>query len=188
MPKPRLSRLARPMGNCYGRYVQDPRSFDGFAADYDRFAGLEPGGLQDWLVTQLPTRGARALDAGCGSGRYTQVLARRYNDVIGVDISEPLIEIARDRADPNVRYVVSDLMSFNDANGLDLVFSSTTLHQTWAMPTGSSGRRKTPRLLRGVMRFAECPRKRCQAEPSQVQRVLSEILPRPNAGLRPTVR
>lgn len=128
MPKPRLSRLAQPMGNCYGRHVRDSQSFDGFAADYDRFAGLERGGLQDWLVRQLPTRGARALDAGCGSGRYTQDLARRYEDVIGVDISEQLIEIAGDRADPNVRYVVSDLMSFNDANGFDLVFSSTTLH------------------------------------------------------------
>lgn len=120
--------VGQAAGYCYGRYVQDPRSFDGFAADYARFAGLEPGGLQDWLVTQLPTRGARALDAGCGSGRYTQILARQYDDVIGVDVSEPLIEIARDRSDPNVRYVVSDLMSFNDANGLDLVFSSTTLH------------------------------------------------------------
>ena len=128
MPKPRLSRFVQPMGNCYGRHVRGSQSFDGFAADYDRFAGLERGGLRDWLVRQLPTRGARAVDAGCGSGRYTRDLARRYDDVIGVDISEQLIEIAGDRAYPNVRYVASDLMSFNDANGFDLVFSSTTLH------------------------------------------------------------
>src|SRR5207237_8567754 len=48
-----------------------------------------------------------------------------------------------------------------------------------ATPMGSSGKRKTPRLLRGVMRFAESPRKRSQAEPSRIQRQRPEILPRP---------
>jgi SAM-dependent methyltransferase len=57
------------------------------------------------------------------------VLAERFDDVISVDISEPLMDIARrHRSRPNVRYVVTDLMSFTDSAGLDLVFSSTTLH------------------------------------------------------------
>jgi len=109
--------------------VPDRQSFDRFAADYDRFASLEPGRIRDWLEKQLPAGGHRALDAGCGAGRYTQVLAEHYDDVIGVDISEPLIDIARRRrSGPNVRYLVADLMSVADAHGFDLVFSSTTLH------------------------------------------------------------
>jgi SAM-dependent methyltransferase len=129
MPKWRLSALAAARGNCYGRHVRDPQSFDRFAADYDRFASLEPARLPGWLLGQLPAQRGRALDAGCGSGRHTQLLAEHYDDVIGVDISEPLIDIARrQRPRPNVRYVVADLMSFTDMDAFDLVFSSTTLH------------------------------------------------------------
>jgi SAM-dependent methyltransferase len=109
--------------------VQDPQSFDRFAADYDRFASLEPARLRDWLLGQLPAQHARALDAGCGSGRHARVLAQHFDEAVGVDISGPLIDIARrQRPSPNIRYVVTDLMSFTDADGFDLVFSSTTLH------------------------------------------------------------
>ena len=105
------------------------QSFDRFAADYARFASLEPARVRNWLIEQLPARAHRALDAGCGAGRYTQVLAERFDEVVGVDISRPLIDIARrQRSGANVRYVASDMMSFAEADGFDLVFSSTTLH------------------------------------------------------------
>jgi SAM-dependent methyltransferase len=106
-----------------------PQSFDHFAADYDQFARFSRSTLQDWLLAQLPAHGERALDAGCGSGRHAGALAERFDQVIGVDISEPLIRIARERrSHDNVRYQVSDLMNFADPEGFDLVFSSTTLH------------------------------------------------------------
>jgi SAM-dependent methyltransferase len=104
-----------------------PQSFDGFAEEYDRSARLSPGTLLDWLLTQLPTHRSRALDAGCGSGRHAIVLAERFDQVVGIDISEPLINLAR-RSRENVQYQVGDLMNFADLNGFDLVFSSTTLH------------------------------------------------------------
>ena len=109
-------------------HVRGGQSFDPFAADYDRFSRLEPPRVTNWLRTQLPAHGGRALDAGCGSGRHTQQLAMHYDQVIGVDISTALIDIARQRSSPNVRYVVSDLLAFADPDGFDLVFSSTTLH------------------------------------------------------------
>ena len=109
-------------------HVRGGQLFDSFAADYDRFSRLELPCLATWLLTQLPAHGGRALDAGCGSGRHTQALAERFDEVIGVDISAPLIDIARHRSGPNVHYVVSDLMAFTDPDGFDLVFSSTTLH------------------------------------------------------------
>ncbi len=51
------------------------------------------------LVSQLPAdlRGARILDAGCGTGALAVELAERGADVVGVDISPRLIEIARTR-------------------------------------------------------------------------------------------
>jgi SAM-dependent methyltransferase len=124
----------------------DPQSFDGFAEDYDRSARLSPGTLLDWLLTQLPKHGSRALDAGCGSGRHATALAERFDQVVGIDISEPLIAIARERrSHQNVRYHVSDLMSFEDLDGFDLVFSSTTLHHLADLDAGL-------RHLRGLIR------------------------------------
>jgi SAM-dependent methyltransferase len=123
------------------------QSFDCFAAEYDRFASLEPATLREWLVRQLPPRGSRALDAGCGSGRHTQILAECFDEVVGVDISEPLIAIARRRSRSSVRFVPTDLMSFADGDGFDLVFSSTMLHHVADLDAAL-------RHLRGLVRLA----------------------------------
>lgn len=42
--------------------------------------------------------GKRILDLGCGEGGYARELRRRGTEVTGVDGSERLIEIARERA------------------------------------------------------------------------------------------
>ena len=51
------------------------------------------------MLARLPEdlRGARVLDAGCGTGMMTQELARRGADVLAVDISPQLVEIAARR-------------------------------------------------------------------------------------------
>ena len=58
--------------------------------------------MRDMILGQLPAdlRGARILDAGCGTGALAFELARRGAEVIGVDISPQLVEIARKRT-PN---------------------------------------------------------------------------------------
>ncbi len=105
----------------------DPQSFDHFAQDYDRYCELKRSET-DWIAS-LGLGGSRALDAGCGSGRHAVRLAERFDQVLGVDLSAPLVRIGRSRRpNPRVRYLVADLMDFSDADGFDLVFSSTTLH------------------------------------------------------------
>lgn len=51
------------------------------------------------MLSRLPEdlRGARVLDAGCGTGMMTQELALRGADVVAADISPQLITIAEDR-------------------------------------------------------------------------------------------
>ncbi len=51
--------------------------------------------LLDWLPRDLA--GARLLDAGCGTGSLSVEAARRGADVIGVDLSPKLLELARSR-------------------------------------------------------------------------------------------
>lgn len=51
--------------------------------------------LLDWLPHDL--RGARVLDAGCGTGAFAVEAARRGADVVAIDLSPTLVGLARER-------------------------------------------------------------------------------------------
>ena len=53
------------------------------------------------------------LDLGCGNGAATKLIAERYPDadVVGVDIAEPALETARERA-PEATYERADVVEF----------------------------------------------------------------------------
>ena len=80
-----------------GPAAPDHRSFDTLADRYDRLHDLQPDPIGTWLAGVLPRRGRRALDAGCGSGRRTVMLADRFDEVIGIDLSEPMIRLVYER-------------------------------------------------------------------------------------------
>jgi len=56
--------------------------------------------LLDWLPSDLTA--ARLLDAGCGTGALSYEVARRGADVIAVDLSASLIDIACERLPPDL--------------------------------------------------------------------------------------
>jgi len=65
----------------------------------------------------LPPPSGRALDVGCGEGRFTRALAALGYDVTGVDRSPKLVAAAQ-AADPDGRYAVGEIESlpFADAS------------------------------------------------------------------------
>ena len=72
-----------------------------------------------------------ALDFGCGVGRLTQALAMHFEQVMGVDISARMLELARrhNRQGERVSYVHNirpDLAAFADGT-FDFVYSLITL-------------------------------------------------------------
>jgi SAM-dependent methyltransferase len=72
-----------------------------------------------------------ALDFGCGAGRLTQALARRFDAVCGVDIAPSMIELANryNRFGDRCRYVLNtvDDLSMFAAGSVDFVYSVITL-------------------------------------------------------------
>lgn len=52
--------------------------------------------MLSWLPTNLV--GMRVLDAGCGTGAAAVELARRGADVVAIDLSPTLVDVARERA------------------------------------------------------------------------------------------
>ena len=61
------------------------------------------------------------LDIGCGCGATTHAAAGRAGQVVGLDLSEPLVEIARSRARAasieNVQFVIADAQTHRIARG-----------------------------------------------------------------------
>jgi SAM-dependent methyltransferase len=52
--------------------------------------------------------GHRVLDVGCGPGRHAYALAERGMEVVGIDISQRFVDIARDAAPPGAHFVCAD--------------------------------------------------------------------------------
>ena len=99
----------------------------------DAYAELEFPGTYYLAFRDLPAllaehvRGTKAVDFGCGTGRSTRFLHELGFDVVGVDISEPMLARARER-DPEGEY---RLVPEGDVGGLaahsyDLVLSAFT--------------------------------------------------------------
>lgn len=68
--------------------------------------------------------GARVLDVGCGTGAASnQLIERGAADVLGVDLSVPMIEAARADAREGARFEVGDVTELEPDGTYDLVFS-----------------------------------------------------------------
>jgi SAM-dependent methyltransferase len=70
------------------------------------------------------------LELGCGTGSFTRELARSGADVVAIDVSPELLEIARTNCSaPNVQYQIENAyaLSYDDAV-FDSVVGSSVLH------------------------------------------------------------
>lgn len=86
------------------------------------------------VLARIPLRGDEdVLDAGCGTGRVTRLIAERVprGSVVGVDASAAMVdEAARRLADlaPRVRVRRADLLELELDRPVDLVVSTATFH------------------------------------------------------------
>jgi SAM-dependent methyltransferase len=82
--------------------------------DPDEFFATGEDEIEQVLATaaQLgrPARRGRALDFGCGVGRLTRALAQRFEETVGVDVSERMLEQGRRlNADaPNITFAAAE--------------------------------------------------------------------------------
>ncbi|MEJ6393260.1 magnesium protoporphyrin IX methyltransferase [Gymnodinialimonas sp. 2305UL16-5] len=73
--------------------------------------------MRDIMLSRLPEdlTGRRILDAGCGTGAMSEILARRGADVVAIDISPQLVEIAEKRMPealaPRITFTSGDMLS-----------------------------------------------------------------------------
>jgi ubiquinone/menaquinone biosynthesis C-methylase UbiE len=110
---------------------------DQIREDFDRIALLAEshGDVGDtyhgYIQRHLPLHCESALEVGCGTGRFTRLLAGRARKVVAVDLSPQMIRLARQysAAYPHIEYVLGDAMRLSlPAESFDCIASLATLH------------------------------------------------------------
>ena len=104
-------------------------------AAYDRGRDHGPEVLNLWMEVvsahTIDQRIETILDLGCGTGRFSEALAVRFDaEVVGVDPSEKMLDQARQkRRDPRVRYEpgCGEEIPLPDKS-IDLVFMAMVFH------------------------------------------------------------
>jgi len=105
-------------------FVERTGGYDTYGEDLSQLFGI--------LNISPPTEERLVLDAGCGTGKCSIPLAKLGFTVIGVDISEKAVEIARQKAreaELEIEFTVKDLeaLPFEDRT-FDYVFCGGVLH------------------------------------------------------------
>jgi len=107
--------------------------FDTWPERYDQWFTTPIGSLVKKVEGELlldllePTRGERILDAGCGTGVFTQEVLSRGSKVTGLDVSLPMLLRARQKAS-GLRVSVGDILSLPfPGNCFDKTISITAL-------------------------------------------------------------
>jgi len=77
---------------------------ESFTADYDEHGGIHREVLLNPAIFSLleEVKGKRLLDAGCGEGYLSRMLAQKGAIVTAVDYSEKMLEIARERTHEDI--------------------------------------------------------------------------------------
>lgn len=148
-PQPLVARIARFLADTEARPALDKRrvaqSFSRAATSYDSVAELQRA-VGHQLLQQLAREGlpaavtsasARILDLGCGTGYFTAQLNERFAqaEIIGLDIAEGMLGVARQRCPQVQQWVCGDAEQLPlQSASVDLVFSSLAIQWCEQLP------------------------------------------------------
>ena len=105
--------------------------------DFDRIAMHDQEGWDHnnhyhrFLLKQLPVRYETVLDIGCGTGKFSRLLAKHADRVVAIDLSPNMIEVAKQRSRQyaNIDFQVGDILQWEfPVEQLDAIVSIATIH------------------------------------------------------------
>ncbi len=106
----------------FGRGIDEAKFVESGKKDYTRLI------VDDKLLRERlqPFAYKKVLEIGCGIGRVTQFMANDFKDVVGLDISDKMVEMGNKRLleTKNIKLIATDGRTYPVANdSIDLVFS-----------------------------------------------------------------
>src|SRR3954454_21704802 len=89
--------------------------------NFDRIAPLSNDGWKhnahyhEYLMERIPQRCTRVLEIGCGTGRFSRLVAARAGKVLAIGLSPQIIRLARERSrlHTTIDFVEADAMSYH---------------------------------------------------------------------------
>ena len=91
-------------------------AYTSFAQVYDLFMDNVPyqqwGAYLDKLFKEYGIEDGLLLDLGCGTGKLTRILAEKGYDMIGIDYSYEMLDIAKEESDESILYLLQDMREF----------------------------------------------------------------------------
>lgn len=100
-------------------YTQDGDAYRSFAQVYDMFMNNVP--YEEWsdylesLLKEYGVNDGLVLELGCGTGSVTELLAKKGYDMIGIDNSMDMLEIAMEKkmeSGHDILYLLQDMREF----------------------------------------------------------------------------
>lgn len=99
------------LASFYDSLTQDVR--------YDEYASY-----LDELIKKYNKDACIVLDAACGTGSITRRLSRLGYDMIGVDVSEEMLSVAKEKSDESILYLCQDLCELDLFGTVDVAVST----------------------------------------------------------------
>ena len=103
-------------------------SYTDFAYIYDKLIGQDyekwADYIEDIFKKHCDKKPSLVLDLGCGTGSITNILAKRGYDMIGVDLSVDMLNVAREKAmeeELDVLYLCQDAREFELYGTVDAI-------------------------------------------------------------------
>ncbi|MGN1157813.1 MAG: class I SAM-dependent DNA methyltransferase [Agathobacter sp.] len=103
-------------------------SYTSFAKVYDLFMDNVP--YEEWceylaaLFQENGIQDGLVLDLGCGTGKLTRLMEQKGYDMIGVDNSFEMLDIARETASENILYLMQDMREFELYGTVRAIYSA----------------------------------------------------------------
>lgn len=114
-----------------------PQTVETLQSDFDRIALLPEekwnhnAHYHGFLLSQIPASCEHVLEIGCGTGRFSRLLAQRSRKLLAIDLSSEMIRVAREKSTqyPNIDFVLGEILEYPlPANHFDCIATLTTLH------------------------------------------------------------
>ena len=132
-----------PVINGIPRFVATDGYARSFSVEWTRFRTTQLDSAREWTLSEdrlqqsldfplAELRGKRVLDAGCGMGRFAEIVAKYGGTVVGVDLSYAVDVAARNLSRwEDVHIVQADLRHLPfQPESFDLIYSLGVLHHT----------------------------------------------------------
>ena len=106
------------------------QAYEGFASIYDIFMGdVDYDGWVEYIEKiwkKYKKEPKLIAELGCGTGNITGRLAKKGYDMIGIDISEEMLSVAREKAaeeGDDILYLLQDMTEFELYGTVDIILS-----------------------------------------------------------------